>query len=101
MATITGILKGYRMSLLTDEECKIIHQMSMKPALVIEDANCTHRYYGVDRKSNIEDIKIIERILVKYVPELIDFYNFTGQEPKTIKVRCRRGIFYLPMPNSS
>lgn len=93
------------MNLLTDEECEIVARLSTMPSLNLVGAGHTYRYFGVDREPNIEDIKVLESILVKWCPDLVSFSNFTGTEPNKIRVQVRyspnfTGVHYLALPSN-
>jgi len=95
-------------NLLTDEECEIILEMSKKPQLNLEGvAGRDYGYKGIAREPNIEDIKTIEEILIKWCPDLVSFSNFTGQSPNRIRIQIWysddhsfRGAHYLKMPSN-
>ena len=94
-----------KVNLLTDEECSIIKELSKKPSLNLKGANHTFRYFGVDRESNIEDIRVIEKILIKWCPDLISFSNFTSQTPNRIRIQASYspmfiGVHYLYLPSN-
>jgi len=93
------------MNLLTDKECEIVAQLSKKPELIIDSAGHGFRYYGVDRKSNKEDIELLEEILIKWCPDLISFSNFTANTPPRIRIQIKysevfTGVHYLPLPTN-
>ena len=95
------------MNLLTDEECETVRVLSLKPELTIADAVHGQSYYGVDKESNEEDIKLLESILIKWCPSLHSFCNFT-QVAGRIRVLTFYeggqtgfvGVHYLPLPNN-
>ena len=88
---------------LTQEELDTLVELSKKPSLNLDGAGYSFRYYGVDRKENKDDIKIIESILVKLDPTMVSFSNFTSQEPNKIRFQSRwsdifTGVNYINIP---
>jgi len=95
-------------NLLTDEECEIILEMSKKPQLNLEGIpGVDYGYRGIAREPNIEDIKTIEEILIKWCPGLVSFSNFTGRSPNRIRIQIWydydhsfSGAHYLSLPSN-
>lgn len=94
------------MNLLTDEECKIVAELSKNPSLNLKGATHTYRYFGVDREPNIKNIELLESILIKWCPSLVKFSNFTADEPNRIRIQAKysdyfTGVHYLDLPSNN
>lgn len=96
-------------NLLTDEECEKIAELSKRSDLNLKGCNHTFRYFGLtvdERKYIKDDIEFLETTLRKWIPSLVSFSNFTGDEPN--RIRCQTawsnaftGVSYFDLPHNN
>ena len=95
------------MNTLTDEECEVVRKMSELPELNMVGCGHGQNYYGIDRENYEEQIEKLNKILIKWCPDLIEFSNFTGGMPNRIRAQVVYGyapyfvgVHYMPLPSN-
>lgn len=81
---------------------KLILEMSLRPELNLKGCCHTQNYFGIDREKFKEEIKILTEALQKIYPDVVEFSNFTGDEPNRARVQAKwdksfRGVDYITL----